>query len=429
MRLSSPRFAYLPLLQKTLFSTVQLVPTPDHLENLARADISRLTSFANTINFVAPAKNWTITLEGFREVVIAQAIQKHAWDSPNRPIFSTCSFQAYIKRHWNGKFPVSDDQIRVGFEKYHAEALAIRDLLLGGELETAWISALQVLQNVRHLRFVSARHVERDGEHLPAAPDCIIRPHDHGDDHPYESCDRAATAMGDAVFAAGIGCVAKADLKAQILEVRCFMTGDFGWESLSSWQRLDLSQLQEFRFGPRMESELPDYWKQSEVIADRATDAVAAVLRKCKGSLEYLRYEPPCPMRWPDQEVIPLPKLRDLYLAEGFVRTGNLSRWMAGMLLLKCFQLEYADHCEGGWMDLFDAIRDHPNRIRISFEETITVQDFESFGMDYDTADFEIYLETPESDDPYENIERSLALYLSGKIEYDETLGDWLRED
>lgn len=430
LRLSSPRFAYLDLIRKILFDGIQFVATPEHLEHLARADISQIAPFVKTITFVAPPKCWPLTFEGFREMVLAQAIQKYASDPHNwNGMGSYASYndghQRFIKQQWNGKFPLPNDQIRVGFEKYHDDALAAKDVLFGEELRATWTNALRTLPNVHNLRFTSPEYDEFGHSHLPVQPDCVIRPHRHDQSHRHETCWRVAAPVGDALFAVGIACLAEANVKGQSLDVACAMTGQFGWETLSGWEKLDLSHVQTFTFQPQVQSTDEDL---GDLIAERAADTVAVVLKKCGGSLEKFTYENVGHMQWPGDEVINLPKLRDLTLGGGSIRPGNLRTWMAKMPSLQHFQLDYIDlgeHMYTGWLDVFDAIRNHPKGMSVHFNQ-IAANDGADISLCYHTDAFEERLEDQEAEDPVRDLNRSLSLYLSGKIEYNATLRAWL---
>lgn len=427
---------YLDLIRKILFDGIQFVATPEHLERLARADISQIAPFVKTITFVAAPKCWPLTFEGFREVVLAQAIQKYesdpqnwnGWDSSYAS--DRAGHQKLIKRQWNGKFPLPDDQIRVGFEKYHDDALAAKGVLLGEELRTTWTDALRALQNVHNLRFTSPEYDEFDHLHLPVQPDCVIRPHHHDQSHRREKCRRVAAPVGDALFAAGIACLADANVKGQVLDVACAMTGQFWWKTLPGWEKLDLGQVQTFTFQPEVRSIGEDLYifEGLGAIAERAADAVAVVLKKCGGSLENFTYEGDCPIQWPGEEVINLPKLRDLTLGGGSIRSRNLRTWMAKMPSLQLFELSYTDlgdHMYSGWLDVFDAIRNHPKGMSVHFNQ-IAANDGNDISLYYHTDAFEERLEDQEAEDPLYDIDRSLSLYLSGKIEYNATLRAWL---
>jgi hypothetical protein len=99
------------------------------------------------------------------------------------------------------------------------------------------------------------------------------------------------------------------------------MTGQFEWENIPSWGRFDLGQMKTFKFEPRVQSigENLDTLGGEDAIAQRATEAVAAVLKTCAGSLLYFNYRNSCPIQWPGDEVIPLPRLKRFCLGSGSI--------------------------------------------------------------------------------------------------------------
>lgn len=50
-------------------------------------------------------------------------------------------------------------------------------------------------------------------------------------------------------------------------------------------------------------------------------------------------------------------------------------------------------------------------------------------SLDYHTDDFEQFLRLKEDKDIVANLDRSLPLYLSGKIDYNKTLREWLQDE
>lgn len=74
LRLSHPRFAYLKWVLETLFYSVQFDADPQHVERLARTDLSLIAPFVNKVILAAPAHSWTCTFEIFKALVQSQAL-------------------------------------------------------------------------------------------------------------------------------------------------------------------------------------------------------------------------------------------------------------------------------------------------------------------------------------------------------------------
>ena len=411
----------------------------EHFEHLERANISQIAPFVSEVTFVAPLNSWTLTYDGFKEVVVAQAVQKYAHDHLKLPQGYYCSeddgHREFIEKHWGGKFPLSDEQIRDGFVRYHDDALIAKDLLQGEGLRVAWTKTLRALPTDLRLRFVTFEYDEYwSSQHLPVQPDCIIRPHRHEGTHHEETCERATAPIGDALFAAAIACIGKAGVKARALDVECAMTGHFQWEALPGWEKCDFSRVQSFKFQPRVQKipGNPNQWEQVEtLITKQAADATAAVLKKCSNSIEEFHYEAySCPMRWPGHEVIPLPKLKKLSFTGSYIRAGNVKTWMEKMPSLehfKCVSTEttYDEEAGGGsWLEVFDAIRNHPRGMKVEFDEIVA--NHQDISLSYHTDDIQEYLEKePEATDSFDAC-LSLPLYLSGKIDmYREIIHAW----
>lgn len=89
---------------------------------------------------MAPSTSWILTYDGFKELVVAQAIRKYAYDHVNGN--HSCAYgidghRKFIERHWSGKFPLSDEQIRNGFDRYHDDSLVAKNLLQSEDLRMA----------------------------------------------------------------------------------------------------------------------------------------------------------------------------------------------------------------------------------------------------------------------------------------------------
>ena len=106
-----------------------------------------------------------------------------------------------------------------------------------------------------------------------------------------------------------------------------------------------------------------------------------------------------------------MPSLETLNLASISLRPK--SRWVR----------RYRD-----WFHVFDAIRDHPRALQLKLD----VINFDGYNLNsfcHNTGDFEKYLQQKPSDDRVEAGKRSLALYLSGKTELDDTMRLWFDRD
>ncbi len=431
MRLSSPRFTYLKSILNTLFSQVQLVPTSNNLERLRKANLKIIGAYVKGVEFVTPYQHWDFTYESFKEVILSQTIRKYAydhkiWDGTGSFTDQKDGYQQFIQEHWDGRIPLFEDRIREGFEEFRNSALDSKDLLLGEGVEKrkkVWTSTLRALPNIHSVSFrdygLGTSDFSKDWPYT-------IRSHPHDRSHQEEICQSSIAPVGDAIFAAGIASLAKAaNVKPQSLTVASAMTGHFGWEAIHGWDKLDLSKLRTFIFQPKVNEDLNGSGG-SEAVAGRAADAVAAILKKGGPSIESFTYDSSlrCPMQWPGEEVVQLPNLKFLKLNGGSIWPRNMKAWFAEMPSLERFELldnvlvrgPYTD-----WLYVFDAIRCHPRGIHVEFDQ-IAVNDAIEASLSYHTNDFERYLHMEEAENSWEDVERSLALYISGKIGYNTTL-------
>ena len=435
MRLTNPRFTYLKFIQQTLFNAIDFIPGTLHFKRLTQSSIRRIAPFVKTVNFVAPLHSWALPFDDFKEIIITQAIQKHRYDHGLLNVEQ--SHQDFIQQHWSGKNALSDTEIQRGYKNYCSEALAVKELLSGETLPEAWANTFRELFNLQGVRFISIDIEKTGGEHLPAQPACIVHPHHHVNPHHYHHvCWRAVVPVGDALFAAGISCLSRARSQIRSLEVACAMTGSLNWECLPYWKDLDLSRLKNFDMLP-----LYHYYPHgrephtAEEVAQSAASAVDAVLQKCNHTLEAFSHKSDYLMKWPSDEIIRLPSLRSLSLGRGPVEAHNLRAWMAEMPSLEHFELQRTTLFEVNsvpecyrWRQVFDGIREHKNDMYVCFLE-VEVNCDSFLSLEYDTSDLEGYLEELEARDyGWEIIEKDLPSYLSGEIEWNNDLEEYLQE-
>ena len=215
------------------------------------------------------------------------------------------------------------------------------------------------------------------------------------------------------------------------------MTGSLNWECLPRWKDLDLSQLKNFGMLP-----LYAYYphgrepRTAEEVAQSAASAVDAVLQKCNHTLEALSHKRDYLMKWPSDEIIRLSSLRQLSLGSGPLEPHNLRAWMAEMPSLERFELQGTTLSEVNsvpefhrWRQVFDGIREHKNDMYVCFLD-VEVNHDTYLSLEYDTSDLEGYLEELEARDyGWERIEKVLPSYLSGEIEWNNHLEEYLQED
>ena len=460
LRLVSKRFAESHYIRSTLFRRIQLVPGPDELEALTQIKINNLAPFVKTLAFVAPPYSWTLTLEDFRKSTLTQAIQRYGVHS--NALYTYAPVKMVPRMHRRGEarsfHRSSDYEMTARYQDYRADALSVESLLAGKELRAAWISALKALPHVEEVVIRSPRLVHQDRIYKTAAGP-----------------------VGDELFTAAVAVLSAAGLRVRSLNIVGLVTGCLDWETLPGWAALDLGQLQSFTFRPRIwrpikslgtfgiegsraagrqaeilpqvdisESEEAceeDGWSsahgdssgddepyKAEAMAGQQntrSQSVAAVLKKSAQSLENFKYSYLYAMHWPGDQVIPMPKLRHLSLRGHNVHPRNLAAWMAEMPSLNHFKLSYSSISEftqphyHDWRFVFDAIRNHPKPKGMKVHLfKINAYDYLSFDCHTnDTEQYEPYVrDLKDVEVVHEELQWSLALYLSGKIEWNKCL-------
>ena len=309
LRLASRRFAYLEPILQNLFWELVLIATPERLERLMRVDFRPINRFVKRVKFFAPSDGWPWELEDFKGVLFAPAVESisddmdlwvHMYDG--QPSY----YRSFVESHWEGDPPFSDDQVLLAFKTYQTHALALRNLLLGEVLITAWTEALQSLQSVVAVKFYSIDFDPPRCDQQAVFPD-IVKTHRHHGSRKGGISSLTDGTIGDAVFAAAIGCLSQAKVRIKDLKVDCALTEHFGWEDLPGWNDLGISRLQAFHFSPKVTT-------MSQMGLPQAADAIDAVLRRCSGSLETFTHRAHCVAPWPTDKVIKLPNLQLLWI-------------------------------------------------------------------------------------------------------------------
>jgi hypothetical protein len=248
-----------------------------------------------------------------------------------------------------------------------------------------------------------------------------------------ETHGRVSAPVGDIVFEAGINCLAAANKVVRRLDIRHTTRGDFQWDRFSSWDDLDLTQLHSLAFEPNVlaDTEGPGREQEIELAASRV---LSATLDKCRTSLERLKFRAETSgwgIVWPSvhDRVVSLPSLWLFMVDSEAISPDKFAAWFAGMPDLKTLKLSTSHLIRGShyadWRILYDAIRRHPRGIRIILEQ-ICANDAAEISLNYDTVlDLQGALDEEVYDDPWDDIRRSLSLYLSGRIEWNASLQMW----
>ncbi|KAL8670443.1 MAG: hypothetical protein Q9168_005024 [Polycauliona sp. 1 TL-2023] len=139
------------------------------------------------------------------------------------------------------------------------------------------------------------------------------------------------------------------------------------------------------------------------------------------------------PIIWPGEDVVRLPRLQYLQLYFAHVLSRNLGGWLRHMPLLKYLDLA-AGYSEDGddvtvWLHVFDAIRDHPRNkagIRIMFQRS-PLDTGVSRSLDFQTDDYDKELSWYRDVQqgrveyhPWRDAAKYVMLYMVGQVSDDD---------
>lgn len=290
-----------------MFCTLRFDADAYHIEQLAETNLRFIAPFVTGVNLVTPLHSWTCTLQNFKSIV-------HSQDPELCESFEEADF-------------------RDGYKYYRNKALANQEYLRNQKssfTRATWTNAFRLLNNMHSIRFLDFPNTRPSLiKHLPDPLRCTIQPPWYYMSDVVRRMNAAP--LGDALFELGMDSLTESDVCVETLGISCPMTGLFGWENFTNWEKFDLSSLRDFEFDP-LATSFPSYGadgglpKGEIAIAARASDAISSVMKKCKDSLEIFKYGSYCPKIWPGDQVIPLPNLKELSIENGYLEPKNAHR-------------------------------------------------------------------------------------------------------
>jgi hypothetical protein len=132
-----------------------------------------------------------------------------------------------------------------------------------------------------------------------------------------------------------------------------------------------------------------------------------SLITKSYLSLEELIIDRGSLLTWPRGYGVALPELRRLSIYSICVEMDNMSKWLARLPKLEYQEWRLA-YGSGNWRVMFDAIRDHRNRMRLDWDQ-VACADYADLSMHIHTSQES---DEEEDKDPWMDIRRSLANYL-----------------
>lgn len=434
LRLVCKRFACSRRILQVLFKGIQFRADPDGFAAIQHTDVQKFAEHVKQVTFTAPRYSTAMTRDIFNEIVLAQTVNDFAnshdmWNGFGSYAYEHRGHQKFLLEHMEDRLPFSDEAIRTGYQKYQDAAKDCHDLLQSEQLSNTWTSILRAFHNCHTVRLPEP-DFDDSQQRQPNAESAypLIRPHRHDQVHRDEVCRRLAAPLGDSLFAASMDSLARAGITVRSLDVSCAMTGEFRRVSLP-----DLTQMQALFFRPRVSSIGADVAADGgyQRTADRSAKFLNTVMQKCSDELVEFTHDDnwcPCPMRWPADEVVQLPKIRRIVLGSGTVRSKNLRAWIQHMPSLEHLELR-GSNSDGsnptGWRTIFDAVKDHmekhqPKRMVLSLDQ-VPAADWAEISMHQDLTKLEdrILQFVEEDMDEVGDIDIVLIRYMTGLAGWD----------
>ena len=178
LRLSCRCFAYNPRLMEILFRGARLIAEPEHFDLLEKADIRKIAPYVQRLTFFPPFHSWAMKFDGFREIVLSQAIERYCydhdiWTGGGSFADENDGYTKFIEKYWDGQPPFSDEELRDGYKRYADLAAAGRDLLESPRLVEVWTKALRILGDCRQFR-IDSQEYNGHAEDIPKEVDCNV---------------------------------------------------------------------------------------------------------------------------------------------------------------------------------------------------------------------------------------------------------------
>ncbi|KZM18723.1 hypothetical protein ST47_g10076 [Ascochyta rabiei] len=436
LRLACRQYAYLPRLLEKVFRGIQLVASHEQVNLAETLDLSVIKPYVKTIAMEPTKYSWAMTEEVFRDIVLVTPLQEWCYDVNQKRLemmkaggdvsgsiilgrkqFAELGMRGFVQQYMGGKMPVSSAELGEGFQRYMQHAQSTHTVFETRQVQHAWTRVFTQLPDA-HVFRIGRWECEGRGESSWRDWGCDVQPHEHYYGKGYDNavCRRLQEPVGEALYSTAIASLVAARAKITQLHIESVVDGNFAWAHNGALDDLDLSHLQTLSFQPLGAEPRVEYDSGSEreaAVHTYCSLAITTLLRKCSTSLQKLTLFPGfcCyDMAWPLSDIpasnnlLTLPALKSL--------TTGLS---LALFLHQCSALEYLqlDSChreDGEWRELWDAIRDHPDRMTLEFTE-LPCNSCAEVGVSHHTGEAS---GVAFSSDPWSNIGYSLENYLSG---------------
>ena len=120
-------------------------------------DIARLAPFVNTIHFLVPTENWTLELDRFKDIIIAQSIRRFP------PGNAVGKFADFMNPQWSGNPPFPPSVLEDFYSQYESN---FPSLLHNHNVVRVWTKVLRSLPHVTSVRFKNSSWTYDRAYHL-----------------------------------------------------------------------------------------------------------------------------------------------------------------------------------------------------------------------------------------------------------------------
>jgi hypothetical protein len=447
LRLTHPRFAYSESVQRYFFHTLRIKASPEDATFLRICDLPRLGKFVKRVIFEPTHHSWAMDLDLFQEIVSMQTLYRIV-PGPDRTRlpqeevpFSQEARLALIQRYAH-VLSFSDAEVMRAFQSYCKRAIEIRTLFMTGQFQHLWTALLLRLPNVTTVGVGRAAFDASEDDFVANPPGYEIHPHPHDNSHVLASCEWLAGPVSDALLTTVMTCITGTKIKR--LEIECLFGLNIDWKRDPRWAALRFTGLEELTFSVKNTAEWmhPPVWRtalgqgsQMPVVVHyhywsrrSGLDALTVLLHKCQDTLLQFTLALPIPQHraWPLESTI---HLRKLQVLEIWVTLLLSDRGLATMLQ----RLENLQHLimhyypcpstgdESRWKVVFDAIRNHKNRMRVQLHDT-GPENYPRLSLDHHTSRRVDYQPAYPF---WKDIRPSLCNYLTGCGEWNEALTNY----
>lgn len=239
----------------------------------------------------------------------------------------------------------------------------------------------------------------------------------------------------ETVYSAILASLKAAGVVVTHLYLKHHTSSKFGRASDGELALLDLSNLETLVFNPQIDVDWEEnfgFERPDDRAARRSGDIVAQVLKRCSHSIRslaigersgsYITWPPPSrPFLEP---AFTLPNMHDLCFGPlCHLQLGPFAAFLSTSCpALVRLTLNGSTRDHGVWRNVWDAIREHPCRMNVELQDLPCGEEEQFINFSHFTGE-----ESHEErfDEPFDDIQYSLAMYLSRKIEWDDSLELW----